>query len=64
MKRLEYEDFPETGYIKICDIKYNYELFEELGINGMPVGTHFEIIQRKDGSLSVQRHENPTADKR
>lgn len=50
---------PEENCIECNGVKYAYEMFEHLGIDGFPKGTYFKLINRKDGMITVRRFEPP-----
>ena len=41
--------------VEIAGVKYDYSLFEELGIHGMAEGQIFRLLKREDGQVTIQR---------
>lgn len=51
---LKFKDYPEKQMIEIEGIKYAYVVFKEFG-GGLKLNTPFEIIERKDGVITINR---------
>ncbi len=47
----------KNSYLTINGIKYDYRIFEGLGLGGYPEGVYFKILTREDGSITIQRFE-------
>jgi len=43
--------------LEICGMHYHKDVFSEWGINGMPIGTLFELVSRDGGMVSIKRHD-------
>lgn len=46
---------PDQQCIETQGIRYSFEFFRRLGINGFPEGTHFRIEKREDGMVTITR---------
>ena len=56
MNNLKIETNDMLQQVKINGVKYSYNLFSELGINGMPEGTLFKLEKRtKDNYLIIEK---------
>lgn len=50
---------PEEYCIEAGGIKYSFELFGNLGRDGFPDGTYFQLVRRDDGMLTITRYDPP-----
>lgn len=54
---------PDEDAIEAEGIKYSFDFFRNLGVDGIPDGTYFQIVKREDGMITVTRFE-PASEKR
>ncbi len=46
---------PMRGIFTIFGIHYSEDLFRSFSKDGLPINTHFEIVQRENGTITIRR---------
>jgi len=52
--KIKYRDNPERQYLEIEGINYSYEILKAWGEGGLPIGSVFQIVERKDGNIALK----------